>query len=101
MGSPVHGVPKKNGKIRPVHNLSKEGDDGTPGVNQQLDPELTTCSYPKFLEVVALLAALPEGAFLWLVDLKSAYRQIRLAVHNAAALGLKFEHFYYFDCSLP
>jgi hypothetical protein len=48
--SPLGAVPKKNGKIRPIHHLSAPRGDVS--INSQLSPEVSTVCYSRLLHLI-------------------------------------------------
>ena len=50
------------------------------------DERLTTCKYPTFAMVVAMMVMAGVGSYMWVADLSHAYRQIRVAPEDSAVL---------------
>lgn len=98
--SPMGAVPKPNGTIRPITHLSKASLT-SPSVNEQLYEPWRHCTLPTFLEVVEMFWVLLPGAWLWLIDLESAYRQVRIQAAQAQHLGVQIFGFWFFDVTLP
>lgn len=98
IASPLGAVPKKNGKIRVIHHLSWPRHDGS-SVNAQITH--LECKLASFDSAVDLIAAVGRGALLCKIDIKAAYRCIKVREEDWHLLGMKWKGKYYVDRCLP
>ena len=94
--SPLGSVPKKNGKIRIVHNLSWPlGNSVNSGV------EHLACTLTSFDAAMDLIVAQGRDARLCKIDISAAYKCIPVRPADFALLGLRWRDKFYFDKTLP
>ncbi len=104
--SPIGAVPKETdpftGKIlkyRIIHHLSAPRRGIS--VNSGVPRDEAYIRYIQFKEVVAMIQALGVKAWIWKIDLQSAYRQIRVHPSGWHYLGLKWANRYVIDTRFP
>jgi hypothetical protein len=96
--SSLGAIPKKNGDVRLIHDLSRPGG----GVNQHASD--TSVSYPT---VEGATKTMNKGCYLAKIDLASAYRSIPLHPSSFQLTGLKWrfgnnsKNTFLFDSRLP
>jgi hypothetical protein len=95
--SPLGAVPKKNGKIRPIHHLSAPRGDVS--INSQLSPEVSTVCYSRLLHLIRVVSSQGRNAYLWSVDAKDAYLRVPVLTSQAPLLGFRWQNrYFYFQC---
>lgn len=96
--SPIGLVPKKSGGFRLIMDLSYP-----PGfsVNDFIDPELTSVTYAKFDDAIAIVKRLGKGALMGKMDIKSAFRLLPCSPQDFDLLGFTFKNKYYIEKMLP
>ena len=96
--SPIGLVPKKKqGEYRIIHHLSyPEGGS----INDFIGDELSTVTYCKFDDAVALVLELGQGCLLSKCDLESAYRILPISSLDYELIGFKWQSKYYYDTCL-
>ena len=87
--SPVGIVPKSDGKSwRMITHLSyPEGR----GINDFIDPDLCTVRYTSFDNVIEMISKLGKKAELGVIDIKSAFRLLRVHPDDFELLGIKID----------
>ena len=98
--SPIGVVPKNVTDFRIIHDLSYP-QKSTKSLNDAIFKDRVSCSYPSTKYVTKIVQNCGPSAFVWKIDLKSAYRQIPLHSSEATFLGLSWREKFYFDCALP
>ena len=98
--SPIGMVPKDHqpGKFRLIINLS------TPmggSVNEGIDPNLTSLTYPRVEDAVRLIKAAGPGASMAKLDLKAAYRHVPVHPDDQSLLAIRWGGTTYLDTALP
>lgn len=96
--SPIGLVPKYDGGWRLINHLSYPNDHG---INQFIDPVHCTVKYSSFDNVINMLTHLGRRAEMGVLDIKSAFRLLRVHPADFDLLGFKFINKYYIDKSLP
>ena len=81
--SPMAAIPKSDGEMRLIHNCSRPSGKS---VNDYCLSEWKQ----KFSRVDDASSMMSEGCFFAKVDLKSAYRSVRLSEHSQTVTGLKW-----------
>ena len=71
------------------------------GINDFIDPIYCSVRYTSFDRVVEMLSKLGKGAEIGVIDIKSAFRLLRLFPGDFDLLGLKIDGNYYIDKCLP
>lgn len=94
--SPLGAVPKKNGKVRIVHNLS-----WPIGASVNTHIEHLDCLLVSFDAAMDLVVQQGRGCLLTKVDIKSAYKCIPVRAADWPLLGLRWRGKFYFDKTLP
>ena len=88
-------VPKQDGSWRVITHLSAPD---SLSINDYIDPESVTLSYPTIDDAIAMATKLGRGTLLAKIDLKHAFRQCPADWH---LLGLHWKGHYYYDKFLP
>lgn len=70
-------------------------------VNDGIDKELSSLSYPTVDQLAAVVSKIGRGAFLVKADIKEAYRMVPVHPHDRRLLGVKWEEKMYVDKVLP
>lgn len=96
--SPIGLVPKSNGGWRLITHLSYPNAGG---INQFIDPEHCTVKYTSFDRVVEMLSQIGRGAKMGVLDIKNAFRLLRVHPGDFDLLGFKFDNEFYIDKCLP
>ena len=97
--SPIGLVPKKEpGEYRLIHHLSYPADQS---VNDFIDPTLCSVQYTEFDKAVEMIQDLGQGALLFKMDIKSAFRLLPVNPDDFELLGFKFNGKYFFGKCLP
>ena len=94
--SPIGLVPKYDGGWRLITHLSYPNDHG---INQFIDPVHCTVKYSSFDNVINMLTHLGRRAEMGVLDIKSAFRLLRVHQADFDLLGFKFINKYYIDKS--
>ena len=91
-------VPKKNGKLRVIHDLSSpDGESVNDGVpREDFSPEYATVDM-----AISHIMAVGPGAYLTKVDVRSAFRLCPVHPADWFLLGICWEKHYYYDRVLP
>ncbi|GAV00860.1 hypothetical protein RvY_11649-1 [Ramazzottius varieornatus] len=95
--NPIGAVPKKNGDVRIILDLSQPTRDS---VNSHIDKDDFSLSFPTVDQAVFILNRLGNGAFMAKFDIQSAFRLIPVRKLDHHLLGFKFDNFYYYDTVL-
>ena len=91
-------VPKKTGGFRLITHLSYPAGSS---VNNGIDDALASVRYSNFDNAVAIIKNLGQGALLGKLDVKSAFRLLRIYSGDFSLLGIKLGEFYYIDKMAP
>lgn len=91
-------VPKKDGSWRMIHHLSAPMGQS---INDFIDPEGYSLSYPSIDEAAAILVSFGRGTMMTKMDLKSAFRQVPVHPSDWHLLGLSWRDQFYYDKCLP
>lgn len=96
--SPLGVIPKPDGGIRIIHDCSRPQGQA---VNDYVSNE----DKHRFQSVDDAAKLVKKGYYMAKVDLKSAYRSVRLSKHSTTVTGLKWpingSYQYFFDAKLP
>ena len=96
-------VPKSNGRVRPILNLS-DASETSFSINEQIkdrNEEICTVEYIQQCEVVELIHAFGIGAYLWAQDLKWGYNNLSIHKRDVKCLAFKFDGKYWCYQVLP
>ena len=96
--SPIGLVPKKTGGFRLITHLSYPAGSS---VNDGIDDALASVRYSNFDNAVAIIKNLGQGALLGKLDVKSAFRLLRIYPGDFSLLGIKLGESYYIDKMAP
>lgn len=96
--SPIGVVPKADGGWRMITHLSYPPSNS---INHHIDPVHTSVKYTSFDTVVQTISLLGKGTFIAKVDIKSAFRLIRVHPADFELLGLHMNGSFYIDKCLP
>ena len=97
--SPLGIVPKKDpSEFRLIHHLSYP--DGA-SVNDFIPDIYSTVKYASVGDACHSIKQLGRGCFMAKTDVKSAFRIVPIHPADYSLLGMKWEHLYYFDRTLP
>ena len=91
-------VPKKNGKLRPIHHLSAPLGQS---VNDGISSEEFSLHYVTVDNAISLITQHGPGAYLAKVDVKSAFRTCPVRREDWSLLGIEWDGKYYFERVLP
>ena len=86
------------GDFRLIHHLSYPTGKS---VNDFIDPALCSVEYTNFDKAIEMVQELGEGALLFKIDIKSAFRLLPVHPTDFNLLGFQFDGKYYFDKCLP
>ena len=91
-------VPKKNGKLRVIHDLSSpDGESVNDGIpREDFSPEYATVDM-----AISHIMAVGPGAYLTKVDVRNAFRLCPVRPADWFLLGIYWEKHYYYDRVLP
>lgn len=92
--SPIGLVPKPNGEWRLITHLSYPQGSG---INDFIDPLHCSVKYTSFDNVIEMISNLGRGAEIGVLDIKSAFRLLRVHPGDFDLLGFKFDNKYYID----
>lgn len=95
--SPLGTVPKSDGRIRVIHDLSWPRSGGS--VNDECTA--LECKLSSFDDAARLVVAAGRGALLAKVDIASAYRCIPIRAADQPLLGCHWRGRFYFHRALP
>ena len=90
--------PHQPGKFRLVIDLS------TPhgaSINDAISPELSSLTYPRVDQAVALISEHGRGTHIAKLDLHSAYNKVPVHPDDSYLLGIHWEGTTYIDCAFP
>ena len=96
--SPLGAVPKKDGTIRIILDLSSP--QGT-SVNEGIPAELFSVKYSSFDDAVSIVRDIGIGCFMTKIDIKHAFRLCPFHRCDWPFLGYKWLGKYFFDIRLP
>ena len=93
-------VPKDHqpGKFRLIIDLSAPVGGS---MNEGIDPNLTSLTYPEVEDAVWLIKAAGPGALMAKLDLKAAYRHVPVHPANQSLLAIRWSGTTYLDTALP
>ena len=93
-------VPKDHqpGKFRLIIDLSAPVGGS---VNEGIDPNLISLTYPQFEDAVWLIKAAGPGTLMAKLDLKAAYRHVPFHPDNQSLLAIRWGGTTYLDIALP
>lgn len=86
-------------KYRTIHHLSSPRKGKS--INSGIAEDYISVSYILFKQVVAMILNLGVGAYIWKIDLDSAYRQLMVHPDFWHLLGLKWDGLFLVDTRLP
>lgn len=92
--SPICLVPKNTGGLRLITHLSYPK---SVSVNDHIDETYTKVLYSSFDNVVSMIRKLGRNALLTKIDIKSAFRLLKVYPGDFALLGIKVVDKYYAD----
>ena len=96
--SPLGAVPKPDGSIRLIMDLSQPKGDS---INDFISKDEFPCNYTPFDEATRLVRKTGRGCFLTKVDIKHAYRILPVRPQDWPLLVYYWEGQYYVDLKLP
>ena len=97
--SPIGLVPKSNpGEYRLIFDLSYPQGES---INSGISREDSAVSYTKFDKVITMVRQEGRGAYLFKVDIKSAFRLLPIHPQDFQLLGMEFQGKYFVDKCLP
>jgi len=96
--SGVGAVPKKNGRLRLIHHLSSPAGNS---VNDHISREDFSLQYVRIDDAIDHIMHYGTSAFLFKLDIKSAFRIIPVHPDDWHLLGIKWRDNYYYDMVLP
>jgi len=97
--SPLGAVPKKRSeKLRVIHDLSFPRRGGT-SVNSRLLE--APCQYIQFDSVLQTIADIGPPCLLAKIDIKDAFRLLRVIPEDQYNLGIQFMGFYFYERCIP
>ena len=98
--SPLGAVPKKRSeRLRIIHDLSFPHNDKKQSVNSRLID--TTCQYLRFHDVLRRIAAIGPSCLLAKIDIKDAFRLLRVRPEDQYNLGIRFWGFFLYERCIP
>ncbi len=94
--SPIGAVPKKRSeKLRVIHHLSYPRDGGTSSVNSRLIE--MPCHYLRFDAVLRTIADIGPSCLLAKIDVKDAFRLLRVHPDDQYNLGMHYEGYFFYE----
>ena len=96
--SPIGAVPKPDGSIRVIFDLSSPRGNA---VNEHISQEEYSCSYASLDEAVRLVASHGVGAFMGKLDIRHAFRLCPVRRELWPLLCFQWEGGFYVDMVLP
>lgn len=96
--SPIGVIPKADGGWRMITHLSYPPSNS---INSHIDPVHTTVKYTSFDTVIHTISDLGKGSKLAKVDIKNAFRLLRVYPGDFELLGMFFRGGFYIDKCLP
>ena len=96
--SPLGTVPKKDGSLRLILDLSSPRGLS---VNDGIDRDEFSTSYSSFDEAVDLVRSLGPGSYMAKIDIKHAFRLCPVRVADFYLLGMFWQGNYFIDTRLP
>lgn len=96
--SPIGIVPKSDGGWRMITHLSYPS--GT-SINDFIDPDSCSVQYTSFDSAIEMIRSLGRHALCSKMDIKSAFRLLRINPADFHLLGFQFQGNYYIDKCLP
>ena len=98
--SPLGLVDKKGNKHRVVHDLS-HGKKLKKAVNSFIHENFTKVKYVQTQRITRMIAAMGQGAFVWMIDMAEAYRRVLLHPRFHKYLGFKWHELIFRYICLP
>ena len=95
--SPLGAVPKSNGSIRLILDLSSPRSQS---VNEGIPPEIFSMTYSRFDDAVNMVRNLGPSCFMAKVDIKHAFRLVPVRPQDYPLLGFHWNNKFYFDLRL-
>ena len=99
--SPLGLIPKSDGTLRRIHNLSSSKPRRGLSVNAAIPEAYSTLTYSTVDDILALILLAGRGAVILKRDLKDAFRNIPVAITDQRLLGFKSEKIVYTERCLP
>ena len=96
--SPVRCVPKKNGKVRVIHNLSHPFHSAN-SINANIREGVYSCS--SWGDAAAAVRRFGKGCWLVKMDIGAAFKQVPVRPNDWHLLGFKWRGHYYYERVLP
>ena len=96
--SPIFLTTKNNGDFRLIHNLSQPAENS---VNDFIDSKFRSVRYSSIDDAVRLVKRIGHAGRLAKVDVKSAFRLLRVSPSDFDHLGFIFNNKYHYDKCLP
>ena len=96
--SPLGAVPKPNGSVRLILDLSSPRGSS---INEGIDQDHYSVRYCSFDEAVDRIRGLGPSAYLAKVDIKHAFRLCPVLPQQWHLLGFSWDNRFYFDMRLP
>ena len=97
--SPLGGVPKPDGTIRLILNLSAPHNGSS--VNEGIDKESYSVKYSHFDEAVDIVRHIGKGTYMAKIDIRHAFRICPVALEELYLLGMHWKGYYFVDTRLP
>ena len=91
-------VPKKNGRLCPIHHLSSPVGES---INDGISPDEFSLHYVSVDHAICLIQHHGHGTYLSKVDVKSAFRICPVRTEDWPLLGIEWKGHFYFDKVLP
>lgn len=92
--NPIGLVPKSDGNFRLIHHLSHPAGES---VNDFIDPSLCSVSYSSFDNAIEMISHLGPAAWLGKMDIKSAFRLLKVRPLDFQLLGFRLLDKFYVD----
>ena len=92
--NPIGLVPKSDGSFRLIQHLSHPAGES---VNDFIDPSLCSVSYSSFDHAVEMISQLGQAAWLGKMDVKSAFRLLKISPNDFQLLGFRLLDKFYVD----
>jgi hypothetical protein len=86
--SPLGGIQRRE-KYRPFVHFSYPRWGRS--VNSSTDPEWSTVSYLRFKQIVAMIASMGKGAWVWIADAADAFLQLTIQHKQHHLMGIEWE----------
>ena len=92
--NPIGLVPKSDGSFRLIQHLSHPAGESD---NDFIDPSLCSVSYSSFDNAVEMISQLGQAAWLGKMDVKSAFRLLKISPNDFQLLGFRLLDKFYVD----